>query len=274
MNCMGYFKLFLRFIVDCMFKRKDIKTLEKELILTISCDNKKIAEEDTEIIEGILRYRDTEVREILTPIPAMISVPADSDRDNIIKVISEKGFSRYPVYDDEPRNIIGVLNVKDFIATMNKEGSFCLKELLKPAFFIPQSKKISELLNELKQNKERMAIVVDEFGEVTGLVTQTDIIEEILGDIVEADKSLCNDIQPNKIGWYEIAATYPLDELTEKLNFDFTTGEKIDTIAGYIIYKIGRIPEKNEIFVIDDKIEVKILDADERKIKRVMLRFL
>ncbi len=274
MNCWSYLKLFWRFIIDCLLKRKDKQTLERELILAITSDNEKIVEEDTEIIEGILRYRDTEVREILTPLPSMVSIPADWDIGEIVALISEKGFSKYPVYDEEPRNIIGILNVKDIIAFIGKEESFNLKQLLKPTYFIPQSKKISELLKEFKEKKERMAVVVDEFGEVSGLVTQTDIIEEILGEIVEESEIFDKEIIPDKKGFYEIEATYPLDELSEKLNYNFTTDEKIDTIAGYIIYKIGRIPEKNEVFLIDNRIEVKILDADERKIKKIMLRFL
>lgn len=255
-----------------MIKKKDIKTLEKELILSLSSDNVTHGSDEAEIIEGIFRFKDTEVREIITPLPSMISIPVTVNKEEVIKIISESGFSRYPVYEDEVRNIIGILNVKDLLINMAETDSFDLKRFIRPAYFIPQSKKISELLPELKQRKERMAIAVDEFGEVSGLVTQTDIIEEILGDLAEKNDKDLGQISKDKFGWYELSGTYPLDELSSKLNIDIYTEEKIETIAGYIIYNIGRIPEKSEILKIDDKLEIKIVDADDRRIKKVQIR--
>ncbi|MCX7990777.1 MAG: hemolysin family protein [Proteobacteria bacterium] len=272
MNCIKYLKIFFRFLIDCLLKKKDIKTLEKELLLSLSYEDINYSSEEAEIIEGIFKFRDTEVREILIPLPSMSLISINLDKDSVIRVISEKGFSRYPVYEEETRNIIGILNVKDLLIHISKSEQFNLKDILKPPYFIPQSKKISELLPELKQKKERMAIVVDEFGEVSGLVTQTDIIEEILGDLGEDDDSNTKGIKKDKFGWYEVSGTYPLDELSGKFEIDFYTEEKVETIAGYIIYKTGRIPEKSESLKIDDKIEVKILDADDRRIKKIQFR--
>lgn len=274
MNCIKYGKIFLSFLIDCLLKRKDIKTLERELLISLSYEDTKIGKEETEIIEGIFKYRDTEVREIIVPLPAMASIPVDANKDSIINVISEKGFSRYPVYEEEPRNIIGIFTVKDLLIHIHKSEKFNLREITKPAYFIPQSKKISELLPELKQKKERMAIVVDEFGEVSGLVTQSNIIEEILGELGEEGENETKELHLDKFGWYEVMATHPIDDLVEKVGFNFQIEEKVETIAGYVIYKIGRIPEKNETFRIDDNIEVKIIDADERKIKKIKFRIL
>ncbi len=267
-----YIKIFYRFLVDYLLKRKDIKTLEKELLISLSNEDINYSSEEAEIIEGIFKFRDTEVREILTPLPYMASISVDLDKESIIKLISEKEYSRYPVYEKEIRNIIGILNVKDLLIHISKSPSFNLREIIKAPYFVPQSKKISELLPEIKQKKERMAIVVDEFGEVTGLVTQTDIIEEIIGDLGEDNTQDVRDIRKDKFGWYEISGTYTLDELSNSFDLDFHTEEKVETIAGYIISKIGRIPEKSEVLIIDDKIEVKIVDADDRRVKKILLR--
>ena len=137
MNCIRYIKIFLRFLLDCLFRKKDIKTLEKELILSLSYEDIKYSSEEAEIIEGIFKFRDTEVREIITPLPSMCCISINYNKDEVIKIISEKGFSRYPVYEEELRNIIGILTVKDLLIHISQSDFFDLRKIIKPAYFVP-----------------------------------------------------------------------------------------------------------------------------------------
>lgn len=272
MDFFKYLKIFFRFFADGWLKNKEIKVCEKELLLSLTSEENGHKEDAAELIEGILEFKDTEVREILVPIPQMVMLDVESGFEKVVEIVTKSGFSRYPVYEDEPGNVVGVTMVKDLIGLYQNSGKTCVSEIMRPPFFVPESKKISELLKDFKAKKQRMAIVIDEFGEVSGLVTQTDILEEILGELADEKSAGQLRLTADKDGWHIVPGTFPFDDIREHLEQQVDEVPKIETFAGYLIFKLGRIPEKGERFTVDEKIEAVIIEADERRIKTVKFR--
>lgn len=269
-----YLRIFYSFFTNVWLKNRDIKESEKELLLSLTSEENGRKEDAAGLIEGILKFGDTEVREILVPKPEIIMMDVDWFFEKVVETVTQSGFSRYPVYEEEPGNVVGVVMVKDIIGLYKNGGKSCVRDVMRPPFFVPESKKISELLKDFKAKKQRMAVVIDEFGEVSGLITQADIIQEILGELADEKSASLPRLAAGRDGWHTIPGTFPFDDITDYLEWNVEEMPKLETIAGFLIFKLGRIPEKGEKFIIDDKIEAVIIEADERRIKTIKFRAL
>jgi gliding motility-associated protein GldE len=231
-------------------------------------------EEERKILKGIVNFVDIEVKEIMKPRMDVTSLDASSDFSLVLKTIRESGYSRIPVYAETFDNILGVLYAKDLLPYLEKDHSFRWQELLRPAFFVPENKKISDLLQEIRVKKIHLAIVVDEYGGTSGIVTLEDIIEEIIGEISDEFDIPGEDLNYTRIDDhnYIFEAKTSLNDFFKVTGvdddaFDVVKGDA-DTLAGLLLELSGKIPLKDEVISFG-RFDFKILGADNRRIKKV-----
>ncbi len=231
-------------------------------------------EDEKNILKGIVKFGDIEVKEIMKSRIDIVAVENNTNFEDLLKIIRESGYSRMPVYKDNFDNVLGILYIKDLLPHINKKDNFNWKALLRKAFFIPENKKINDLLNEIQEKKKHMAIVVDEYGGTSGIVTLEDILEEIVGDISDEFDAQNGDFVFTKLsensyvfeGKTTINDFYKIIRMNEDV-FAEVRGES-DTLAGLILELEGSFPQKNDLINYKNFIfEVQILE--KRRIKRL-----
>jgi len=219
------------------------------------------------MIEGVLQVDDMQVRDIMIPRGQMVVLDRDDSLEEIIAKIAESGHSRFPVIDDDKDDVIGILLAKDLLAvSYQHKQNFEINEYVRPASFIPESKRLNVLLKEFRQNRSHMAMIVDEYGGVSGLITIEDVLEQIVGKIDdehdEEDDEV--DIQPHGVNRYSVRALTPLQDFNEYFNTEFEI-EDVETIGGYLLRQIGYLPVRGESITLDD-LTFKVMSADSRQV--------
>jgi putative hemolysin len=210
-----------------------------------------IEEEEHEMLYRVFRFSDTIAREIMTPRADVVMVDEKSSLEASINIFDETGFSRLPVYHDQIDNIIGVLNVKDvFAAVYAKKEGVKIRNLMYEVHFIPESKKIDELLKELQLRKVHMGIIVDEYGSFAGIVTVEDILEELVGEILDEFDEEVPQVQEIEDRVYLVDARAWVDRLNEELELSLPLDESYETIGGLLIDRLGHIPRRGEVVEI------------------------
>ncbi len=257
----------LDILKDSPKEKTDLVKILENAVLDGLLDN-----ESLRMIQGVFKVSEVQVRDIMIPRPHMTVVDISDQIEDITKKVTNSGHSRFPVIDDNRDEIIGVLMAKDLLKHLMEEGNddVDLHELLRPAVFIPESKRLNILLNEFKSSKNHLAIVIDEHGGVSGLVTIEDVIEEIVGEIDdEHDKKTESRIIAQSDREYIVDALTEIEEFNSYFLTNFLDDD-IETIGGYLVNKFERVPKKGETIVIE-KLSFKILSADSRTIKRIKL---
>jgi magnesium and cobalt transporter len=221
-----------------------------------------------QMLEGVLGVADLQVRDIMVPRAQMVAVRRDDPPEKLLPVIVESGHSRFPVVDDDRDDIVGILLAKDVlrIFASNRQQDFDIREFMRPAVVVPESKRVNVLLKEFRRNRNHMAIVIDEYGGVSGLVTIEDAIEQIVGDIddefdVEDDQNIRKEGERQ----FLVRGVTPISEFNEYFGADFSDAE-FDTVAGLVMKQLGRLPRRGESLVIGD-IEVRVVRADRRRVE-------
>jgi gliding motility-associated protein GldE len=243
--------------------------LEQALALTKEDSD---SEEDHKILEGIVRFGKTEACQIMTPRIEVQAIDADSNFQEVLEVILEAGYSRIPVFEDSQDNVIGILYIKDLLNYLNEDEAFNWKAVLRKPFFIPENKKINDLLQEFRKMKMHMAVIVDEYGGASGIVTLEDILEEIVGEITDEFDE--NDIPYTKLDDYtfnfegrtSLNDFYKIIE-SEGNEFNSIKGDA-ETLGGLIIEQAGRILKNNEYIIIGDY-KLIVVSSDKKRIKTV-----
>jgi len=228
-----------------------------------------ISEDEGEMIQGIFSFRDTIAREIMVPRTDTVYAEAETKLPEIIQSIIESGHSRIPIYQDNIDNIIGTLHAKDLLPSWGT-GDVAIRDIMRPPYFIPETKKISEVLKDLRDNKSHMAIVIDEYGGTAGILTLEDIIEEIIGEIMDEYDAEQKLIIEHEDGSISVNARLDVEKLEDFLQVDLPEGD-FESVGGFIISLIGKVPEVNEK-VIYDSLEIVIEAGSTRKIDRVRIR--
>ena len=225
-----------------------------------------IGAEELLMIEGVLQVSDMQVRDIMIPRGQMIVLDHADSFTDIIEKISDSGHSRFPVIDDDKDDVVGILLAKDLLQLSAEESvQFEINEYIRPASFIPESKRLNVLLKEFRQNRSHMAMIVDEYGGVSGLVTIEDVLEQIVGKIDdEHDDDDEIDIQHHGANRYSVRALTLLQDFNDYFKSDFTNDE-IETIGGYLLGHIGYLPERGESFTLQN-LTFKVLSADSRHV--------
>ena len=227
--------------------------------------------ESLKMIEGVFKVSEIQVREIMIPRSHITVVDISDDITDIIKKVTSSGHSRFPVIDDNKDEIIGVLLAKDLLKRNTVENiDIDLHEVLRPAVFVPESKRLNILLNEFKSSRNHIAIVIDEHGSVSGLITIEDVLEEIVGEIDdEHDEETVSKIISRGNNQYIVDALTTLEEFNSYFLSNFHD-EDIETIGGFLINRFEKVPKNSETISIE-KLFFKILSADSRSIKRIQV---
>jgi magnesium and cobalt transporter len=232
-----------------------------------------VARDAYDMMQRALFVSDLKVRDILVPRSSMVYVEREHDLDRCLDIMVESGHSRFPVVDNEKDQIVGILLAKDLLRFFDEDDQekFNLRDLTRPVVFVPESKRLNVLLSEFRENRNHMAVVVDEFGAVAGLVTIEDVLEQIVGNIEdehddEDDEQL---IREHKSGEVMIKAILPIDEFNEHFQ-TYLNGANSDTIGGLISQTLGHVPQRGESVEIDN-IRFEIVHADSRRIHLVRI---
>jgi magnesium and cobalt transporter len=256
----------LRRITDT-FSGEPRDTEELTQVLSSARQRGIISSDAFEMLEGVLEVVEMQVRDIMVSRSQMVIVNRDDAPEEILPTVIESGHSRYPVIGEDRDQIVGILLAKDLLRYFTDGGrdNFDIKECLRPAAFIPESKRLSVLLKEFRASQHHMAIVVDEYGGVSGLVTIEDVLEQIVGDIGdEYDVEDDLDIRKEAERQFTVKGQTRIDEFNGYFGTDFSD-EEFDTIGGLIINHLSRLPRRGESFTLGD-LEFKVLRADRRRL--------
>ena len=246
---------------------------KKELIslLGSAASDNLISQDSYQMILGVFSVSEIPVREIMIPRPHVIAIDVNEELNTVINKVIESGHSRFPVINGKLDEIIGILHAKDLLKNqISTANDFDLHDYMRPATFIPESKRLNVLLNDFKASRNHIAIVIDEHSNVSGLVTLEDLIEEIIGEIDdEHDVSSKEFVIQQATNKYIIDALLTLDDFNNRFNSSFVD-EDIETLGGFLINKFEKVPKKQEIIEINDFLFT-VLSADSKKINRIQL---
>jgi putative hemolysin len=227
-----------------------------------------VREEEREMIEGIFDLTETSVREVMVPLVDVVAVPEDASVDEAVATIRESGHSRVPVYRERIDNVVGVVAALDILA--RGASGETIRTLMRPAHYVPATKRVSDLLPEMQRRRIQLAIVVDEYGASQGIVTLGDVIEEIVGEIPD-DREPPSQLVRLPDGSYLVDGRTGIEELNESLDWDLPKKKEYETVAGLILDALGRIPRPGEQVTVANY-ELAVVDADERRIHKVKVR--
>jgi CBS domain containing-hemolysin-like protein len=226
-------------------------------------------EEGRELLQSIVDFTETVVREVMTPRPDIVAVRADATLQDLRTLFREQQYSRMPVYRDNLDNIVGIVFVKDLVA-LPPTAEPPITTLMRAAYFVPESKRVSELLKEMQRRQAQMAIVVDEYGGTAGLVTVEDLLEEIVGEIRDEYDVESETVVEEKDGTFVFSGKVSVDEVMDRLGVAIER-EGFETVGGYLLSHLGRMPYVGERFEVDG-LDVEVLEVERRRITKVRLR--
>jgi CBS domain containing-hemolysin-like protein len=212
----------------------------------VASEEEQIEEEEADLIHSIFEFGDTIVREVMVPRPDIVAIEVDKRLRDVQDVVLRHGFSRVPVFRDDLDDIVGIAYAKDVLKALHQsKQDMPLTEIVRPAHFVPESKKVAELLREMQQKKFHLAMVSDEHGSVSGLVTLEDLLEELVGEITDEYDRDEPQVEPVADGAYRVNGRLPIDELNELLEVELPH-EEWDTVAGLMLGLLGAIPTEGE----------------------------
>jgi magnesium and cobalt transporter len=237
-------------------------------VITDAEQNEIIDPQTREMIEGVIGVNEMRVRDIMIPRAQMSTIDVEQKVEEFLPIMLESAHSRFPVISEDKDHIEGILLAKDLLSfAFNTEKHFNLRDILRPAVIVPESKRVDVLLKEFRQQRYHMAIVVDEYGGVSGLVTIEDILEIIVGEIedeFDIEEDGTDDIRPLNKSTYSVKALTPVDDFNEFFETSFSE-EEADTIGGIVLKAFGHMPETGEEVTISD-IHFKVTNSDKRRL--------
>lgn len=262
-------------IIDKKMAKKSAEISMEDLSEAIDITTKgQHSEEETRLLKGIVQFTDIEASEIMKSRLDVVAVDIETPFHELLKVILDSAFSRIPVYEDSFDNVKGILYIKDLLPYLDQQDFTNWTELVRPAIFVPENKKINDLLQTFREKKIHMAIVVDEYGGTSGIITLEDILEEIVGEITDEFDEVADDIQYKKINdnQYIFEGRTPMNDFCKvvKISYDYfdeVKGES-DSMAGLVLELTERLPDKGEEVAFGDFSFV-VIDADNRRIKKI-----
>ena len=265
--------LFLNFIPYLTGKiKKSPKVTEEELMTIVEAveEEGQIKEEEKDLIHNIFEFDDTNASEIMTPRGDMFVIDADEPLD--LRAILASGYTRIPVIEGDIDHVIGIINLKDlYYHSVTSEKPTDVHQIMRTPYFVPEHKKLDKLLQQFKKRRNHMAVVVDEHGGVSGLITLEDALEEIVGDISDETDKEEQHIVSNKPKEWTVLGKTDIDEINQEIPMGITDSKEYDTFSGYVLYKIGRIPQEKEEIPIDG-FRITVKEVDGVRIKKYVIR--
>lgn len=232
-----------------------------------------IEPDEAEMISNVIEFGDKEVRDVMNPRQRIVGLEADIEVAKALEIMLENSYSRYPIYEEDVDNIIGVLHIKEAVSAYLTDSHQSVREIGSEPYYIHPTQKIRKLFNEMRSHKIHLAIVVDEYGQTEGLVAMEDLLEVIVGDIMDEHDEEEKDIMKAAIGeGYIVKGSTDLEELEDLFQIEFPD-EDIDTVNGFMLYELGRLPQEFEkIHIVYQGFSFDALERDDRMIKKVRIR--
>jgi putative hemolysin len=257
-----------------------LSTEELKLLVETGSEQGGIEEEEKEMIHGVIELAEKRVHEVMVPRIGIRAVNVDDSLDEVLDMIVRAGHSRLPVFDDSLDNIVGILYAKDLLPYLKGNsrgnGAIDIRELVRPAVYVPESKPVDDLLHEMQVAKRHIAIVVDEYGGTAGLVTMEDVVEEIVGEIqdeYDSEDSSVEDISTDDELAFRLDGRVSMDDLRDLFNLsddDEPDEEAYDTVGGFIVHRVGRIPLPGAEVAFRDGVRIIVEAAEPRRVARVV----
>jgi CBS domain containing-hemolysin-like protein len=247
--------------------RQFVSREELKLLLQLEPEEADVTSSEAEMIDKIFDLGDTAVREIMVPLVDVVALPETARPEDAVRLIGERGFSRIAVFTDRVINIVGVVAAMDLL-NRGAEASD-LKSLMRPATYVPETKRIDELLAEMQKARVQLAVVIDEYGGAVGIVTVEDIVEQVVGEIHDEHDRILATVERLPDGSYRVAGRERVEDLSDALDWDLPTGE-FETVAGLVLATMHRIPLVGEEFQVG-RHTFTVLEADPRRILTVRI---
>lgn|SRR3990167_4964719 len=257
------------------FSREPQSQAELMAMLRLAQKHEIIDHDALKMIEGVLAVSAKKVRDIMVPKSQMVMLNANESAENVLPLVMQAQHSRFPVFGDNEDKVLGILLAKDLLScfSQKKEQSQIIHQLTRPAVLIPESKRLDVLLKEFRQSHQHMAIVVDEYGAVSGLITIEDVLEEIVGDIRDEYDIDENELLIKPVGdMYLVSALTPIVDFNHYFSTHFSDSD-VDTIGGLVIQKFSYLPKRHEKIIID-QFEVTVIKATRRGILTLQFKLL
>jgi putative hemolysin len=246
---------------------------EIRMLIDVGEENGIINETEREMLDGIFEFNDTLAREIMTPRTSVFAVDINSNKDELIDNILEEQYSRIPIYEEDRDNIIGILYMKDLFSHIRKGDikDIEIRSMLRPPYFVPETKNIDTLFKELQSTKNHMALLIDEYGGFAGIVTIEDVIEEVMGNIFDEHDINEDEIEQLDNYTYVVNGLTAIDEVNEKLDVSIPS-DYFDTIGGFVVSLLGTIPREEEKSIIEfENLKFKIEKVNEKRIESLRI---
>jgi putative hemolysin len=250
---------------------------ELRMLVAAAGDPTDIEEEEREMIRGVVGFSDTVAREVMTPRTAMAAIAVDASFEQLLDVFFEEGHSRLPVYEGTIDTIVGVVLIKDLFPLLRdaeRRAGFEMRAVMRPPYFVPETKPVSDILSELRRQSVHLAIVLDEFGGTYGLVTMEDLLEEIVGEINDEFDVAAPEFEPTPEGDTLIDGAVSLSEVNDRFDLHLPV-EEFDTLGGYVFGTLGRVPVEGDVVGVpgvQGEWELRVEEVEERRVKCVRLR--
>ncbi|MGB9591040.1 MAG: hemolysin family protein, partial [Candidatus Kryptoniota bacterium] len=239
-------------------------------ILDKTAQSGEIDNLERELIESVLKFSDKIVREVMVPRADIVAIDIDQDSKKILRKVIEEGYSRLPVYRGSIDNVIGIIYAKDLLTMFDSDSVLVLQDLLRAPYYVPETKKISQLLREMQKDKVHLAVVVDEFGGTEGIVTLEDILEEIVGEIQDEYDESTKEIIHGKDEELYVSGSMTVERFNELFESNVPHAEDYDTIAGFVQKLAGKLPQKGETYR-HENIFFTVEDVARHRIKRLRI---
>ncbi len=261
-------KILRDFLIKGGLLRTQLSEEELKQVIDAGSLSGAIDKTEHELIKSILQFSDITAKEIMVPRPDIVALDISISRDALLGKVIEEGYSRMPVYKGTIDHIIGVIYSKDLLSLLEHRSLIILQDIIRPAYFVPESKKISQLLHEFQLHKVHMGIVVDEYGGTEGIVTMEDIVEEIVGDILDEYDEAGKSVEQFSDGSVIVDAALSIADFNLQFRNKLPEAPDYETLAGYLQTVTGRLPDLNEEIKTEDFIFT-ILTKSARRIRHV-----
>ena len=247
---------------------------ELKLLLERSTVEGELEEEEQEMLYKVFDFADKEAGDVMVPRPEVVVVAADMPPEECLSKVLDSPYTRFPVYRETPEHIVGVLHLRDLLNAMNDRGiaGVQIEEILRPPYIVPETKDIAALLTEFRRTNQHMAIVVDEYGDMEGIVTLEDVIEEIVGEIEDEFDLPDESVERLDDGRIRIDGTFPIDDFNEEFGTELPI-EDYHTMGGYVFGLLGRAPEQGDQ-IEEDGLRLTVVDLEGTRIERLEVEFL
>jgi CBS domain containing-hemolysin-like protein len=258
-------------ITPSLINRRVHSPEELEIIFSEGAKSGFFNKTEQELISSIFEFSTTTAREIMVPRMEVAALRFDTTRENLIRIVTEEGYSRMPVYKDSIDNIVGVIYTKDLISLLEHRDLIVLQDIIRPPYFVPDAIKISQLMRDMQEKKVHIAIVIDEFGGTQGIITMEDILEEIVGEIHDEYDEVLKDVEASADGSALVSARMTIERFNKKFGVEIPEDSQYETLNGFLLKLTGRLPEASEVIRYGNLIFT-VAKRGQRRIRQVQIK--